>query len=75
MSTGKAFAVKTKNCIKIAMLIERSMGKSEFEKGELEGVFAYVVKNYKSELKPADYKQIVEVMGEFVRTGGRVDFE
>lgn len=75
LATGTSFTVKTKNCIKIAKLIERKMGKTKFVKGELEEIYAYVVKNYKSELSPADYKKIVEVVGEFVKTGGRVDFE
>jgi hypothetical protein len=75
MDTGKVFTVKTRNCIKIAKLIEQNMGKNQFAKDELQEVYEYVMKNYKSELNPADFRKISEIIGEFVRTGGRVEFE
>lgn len=75
MSSGKTVKVKSKNLIKITKLVEAKLGKSEFEKDELQEIYTYVLNNYRSELSPADFKKITEVMEEFVALGGKVSFE
>lgn len=75
VNSGKTYKVKSKNLIKIAKLVAKNTGKTEFWKNELKDIYAYIVKNYQSELNPADYKKIVVAMEEFVEQWGGIFFE
>lgn len=75
LNNGKNIKIKSKNLIKIAKLVENNLWKTEFQKNELKNIYTYILNNYQSELKPDDYKKIVEAMKEFVEEGGKLIFE
>jgi hypothetical protein len=66
VNNGKKYLVKSKNLIKIAVLVTKSFGKNEFLPGELSNFYTYVMNNYQSELSPGDFSKIVLAMKEFV---------
>ena len=72
--TEKAIQVRAVNLIKIAKLIENTLHKTEFRPWELSEMYALVTKNYKSSLSPEQYKKIEQIVGEFVKHGGKMEF-
>jgi hypothetical protein len=74
VNNGKKYLVKSKNLIKIAVLVTKSFGKNEFLPGELSNFYTYVMNNYQSELSPGDFSKIVLAMKEFVEVWWSVKF-
>ncbi len=71
-NSGRKIEIKTKNLLKIAKMVIDNNGKTLFTPGELQTAYAYIAKNYKSQVSETDYKKITTVLEEFVQDGGEI---
>lgn len=72
--TDKPVQIRAKNLLKIAKLIENTHHKNEFSPGELSDIYTLVTQNYKSTLPAEQYKKIEEIVAQFVKYGGKMEF-
>ncbi|MDD4530492.1 MAG: DUF2339 domain-containing protein [Candidatus Gracilibacteria bacterium] len=66
--------IKSVNLIKFGKLLCGEFGKQEFKPKELEQIYTYTIKNYKTTLSEEDYKKIMVILKEFVSNGGKIIF-
>jgi len=70
----KSVNVRATNLIKIAKLIVWKYKKSEFQPWELQQAFSFIEKNYKSDLSPAQFTKIKQLVEKFVQQGWSIEF-
>ncbi|MDQ7009874.1 MAG: hypothetical protein Q9M94_06275 [Candidatus Gracilibacteria bacterium] len=70
---GEDFRIRAKNLIKIVKLIIKNTGKTNFKAGELNDIYKYVLKNYKSDLSRREYDKIRSTIKDFIEVGGEVE--
>lgn len=70
----KAIQIRTENLTKITKMIVASKWKQEFKAWELKDVYKLISKDYKSQLPPAQYNKIQEIVEQFVEHGGKIEF-
>jgi hypothetical protein len=70
----KAVTIRAKNLIKISKLIANTYKKTEFNPGELKWAYDMIKKDYKSSLSPAQYKKLKDLVSQFVKKGGSIEF-
>jgi len=67
------FRVRAKNLIRIVKIITQQLWKNNFEAWELNEIYNYVIKNYKSELSRREYDKIRTTIKEFIDDWGKVE--
>lgn len=72
--TEKPIQIRAQNLMKIAKLIENTLHKTEFASWELKDTYTIVTQNYKSSLPTEQYKKIEEIVWEFAKHGGKMEF-
>jgi len=68
-----SFTVRAKNLIRIVVLIADKTGKTSFKKGELNNMYDYIIKNYKSDLSRREYDKIRSSIKDFIDEGGEIE--
>lgn len=64
--------IKSKNLIRISLLVTNHFQKMDFTSGELESIYDFVKNNYKSDLSKTDYDKIISITDAFVKFWGKV---
>jgi hypothetical protein len=67
------FTIRAKNLIRVISLIVEKTGKSKFKANELDNMYDYVIKNYKSDLSRREYDKIRSTVKDFIDEGGEVE--
>ena len=70
----KPVQIRAENLIKIAKILENTYKKKVFKAWELSQAFSMISQNYKSDLSPAQYKKIKDLVEKFVELGGSIEF-
>ncbi|MCD5380414.1 DUF2339 domain-containing protein, partial [Candidatus Gracilibacteria bacterium] len=52
------FTIRAKNLMRVSKLVIKQTGKNSFASGELEGIYNYVIKNYKSKLSRREFDKL-----------------
>ena len=69
----KNFSIRAKNLSKIVLIITEHFNKNIFEAGELEEIYNYVIKNYKSNLTRREYDKIRSTIKDFIDVWGKIE--
>lgn len=67
------FRIRAKNLIKIVKIIIKNTWKNNFKAWELDDIYKYVVKNYKTDLSRREYNKIRSTIKDFIDFGGEVE--
>lgn len=67
------FTIRASNIKKLTVSIIKQFNKNIFKPLELEGVYNYIIKNYKSELSRREYDKIRSTIKEFIDDGWKVE--
>ena len=70
--SGK-FTIRAKNLMRVSKLIINQTWKTSFEPWELNWIYNYVVKNYKSNLSRREYDKLRTTLKNFINEGGEVE--
>lgn len=70
----KKATIKSKNLIKIWVLIKKIKWKSDFEKDELKDIYLKIKNNYKAEFPKRDYDKVIELLDKFVEEWWSFEF-
>ena len=67
------FTIRAKNLIRVSKLIIEKTWKTSFKSGELQNMYDFVIKNYKSDLSRREYDKIRSTVKDFIISGWEVE--
>ena len=67
------FTIRAKNLMRISKLVIKQTGKNTFKWWELEGIYNYVIKNYKSKLSRREFDKLRSTLKDFIDDGWEVE--
>jgi len=67
------FTIRAKNLIRVSRLIIEKTWKTTFKSGELQNMYDFVIKSYKSDLSRREYDKIRSAIKDFIISGWEVE--
>ncbi len=73
LNNWKKFTIRSRNLIKITKIVINKFKKNNFEGGELNEIYKYVLKHYKSDLTRREFDKIRSDIKDFIDIWGNVE--
>ncbi len=70
---SEKFTIRAKNLMRVSQLVIKQTWKTSFKPKELNGIYNYVIANYKSNLSRREYDKLRTTLKQFIDEGGEVE--
>jgi hypothetical protein len=71
--TWDNFTIRAENIQKLSILITKKFNKTNFEAGELDDIYNYVIKKYKTKLSRREHDKIKTIVKDFIDVGWDIE--